>query len=39
MPGMYVADASLFPTMDTVNTCNTVRLVAGRAAEFIRRAV
>lgn len=37
MQGLYVADASVFPTMVTVNICNTVMMVAERAAGFIRR--
>ena len=38
MDGLYVADASVFPSMVTVNICNTVMMVAERAADFIRRA-
>lgn len=33
--GMRVADASVFPSMVTVNICNTVMMIAERAAEFI----
>jgi choline dehydrogenase len=33
--GLRVADASVFPTMVTVNICNTVMMIAERAAEII----
>ena len=33
--GLRVADASVFPDMVTVNICNTVMMVAERAAELI----
>jgi choline dehydrogenase-like flavoprotein len=33
--GLRVADASVFPSMVTVNICNTVMMVAERAVEFI----
>lgn len=33
--GLRVADASIFPSMVTVNICNTVMMVAERAVEFI----
>ena len=32
---LHVVDASVFPSMVTVNICNTVMMVAERAAEFI----
>ena len=38
LANLYVADASVFPSMVTVNICNTVMMVAERAAELIRRA-
>ena len=34
--GLRVADASVFPSMVTVNICNTVMMVAERAAALIR---
>ena len=37
VPGLRVADASVFPSMVTVNICNTVMMIAERAAEFIRQ--
>lgn len=33
--GLRVADASVFPSMVTVNICNTVMMIAERAVEFI----
>ena len=33
--GLRVADASVFPSMVTVNICNTVMMIAERAAEMI----
>lgn len=33
--GLRIADASVFPGMVTVNICNTVMMIAERAAEFI----
>ncbi|MDH3389364.1 MAG: GMC oxidoreductase, partial [Gammaproteobacteria bacterium] len=33
--GLWIADASVFPSMVTVNICNTVMMVAERAVEFI----
>ena len=33
--GLRVADASVFPDMVTVNICNTVMMVAERAADLI----
>ena len=35
--GLRVADASVFPSMVTVNICNTVMMVAERAADLILR--
>ena len=37
VPGLRIADASAFPSMITVNICNTVMMIAERAAEFILR--
>ena len=34
--GLRIADASVFPDMVTVNICNTVMMVAERAAEIIQ---
>lgn len=36
--GLRVADASVFPDMVTVNICNTVMMVAERAAELMRQS-
>ncbi len=36
--GLRIADASVFPDMVTVNICNTVMMVAERAAELIRQS-
>jgi choline oxidase len=33
--GLRIADASVFPSMVTVNICNTVMMIAERAAQFI----
>jgi choline dehydrogenase-like flavoprotein len=33
--GLRVADASVFPSMVTVNICNTVMMIAERAAAII----
>jgi choline dehydrogenase len=33
--GLRVADASVFPSMVSVNICNTVMMIAERAAEMI----
>ena len=35
LAGLRVADASVFPSMVTVNICNTVMMIAERAAEMI----
>ncbi|MEM8813446.1 MAG: GMC family oxidoreductase [Pseudomonadota bacterium] len=35
LDGLRIADASVFPDMVTVNICNTVMMVAERAAELI----
>ena len=36
--GLRIADASVFPSMVTVNICNTVMMVAERAVELIQQA-
>ena len=33
--GLRVADASVFPSMVTVNICNTVMMIGERAADMI----
>ncbi|MEM8651583.1 MAG: GMC oxidoreductase [Pseudomonadota bacterium] len=38
LAGLRIADASVFPDMVTVNICNTVMMVAERAAEIIQEA-
>jgi len=38
VPGLRVADASVFPTIPSVNPVITVMLVAERAADLIRQA-
>jgi choline dehydrogenase len=35
--GLRIADASVFPDMVSVNICNTVMMIAERAAEMIQR--
>ena len=37
MAGLRVADASVFPTLSSVNPVVTVMLIAERAADLIRR--
>jgi choline dehydrogenase-like flavoprotein len=37
VPGLLVADASVFPTIPSVNPVITVMLVAERAARLIRQ--
>lgn len=37
VPGLRIADASVFPSMVSVNICNTVMMIAERAAAMILR--